>query len=269
MNKPFSKLFELIEKNNDQPNKDELVSIRLEHIVPNRYQPRTEFNPLKIKELAKSIDKHGLLQPITVRPIEEDMYEIVAGERRYRAMRKLGFGETDAIVRYLTDDETAAVALIENIQREDLSPIEEAVAYERLLKIQGITQKNLAESMGKSQSFIANKLRLLKLGEDVKKALQNFEITERHARALIPLDEATQVDMVKHITRQSLNVKETEDLVDTRKNIRGELDFTHDVSYMMNDLFKEIGRIEEKGLRVETEEADCEGYKEVWIRVYK
>ena len=161
MKKPFSKLFGL--KNKDdivgyiEEDHNSVESIHTERIVPNRYQPRQVFEPNKIKELAESIDEHGLLQPIVVRPIEEDMFEIIAGERRFRALQSLNKTYADVIIRDLGDEETAVVALIENIQRENLSVVEEAEAYKKLLELGDTTQSELAKSVGKSQSFIANK----------------------------------------------------------------------------------------------------------------
>ncbi|RIL45579.1 ParB/RepB/Spo0J family partition protein, partial [Mammaliicoccus fleurettii] len=168
MKKPFSKLFGLKNKDDivgyiEEDHNNSVESIHIERIVPNRYQPRQVFEPNKIKELAESIEEHGLLQPIVVRPIEEDMFEIIAGERRFRAFQSLGKTHAEVIIRYLDDEETAVVALIENIQRENLSVVEEAEAYKKLLEIGDTTQSELAKSVGKSQSFIANKLRLLKL----------------------------------------------------------------------------------------------------------
>ena len=269
MSKPFSRLFELIEKKSTEPNKDELVRVRVDHIVPNKYQPRTQFSEARIEELATSISQHGLLQPITVRPIQEGFYEIIAGERRFRALHKLGFIETEVIVRYMSDDETAALALIENIQREDLSPIEEAQAYTKLLAIQGITQKDLAESIGKSPSFIANKLRLLKLSDDVKEALLNFEISERHARALLPIGDNSQKTIVGRVKKEKLNVRETEELVKKHKEMPGTLDFSDDVVFMMNDLNHEIEQLKHKGLDVESQTKETDDLIEVIVRVKK
>ncbi len=139
MKKPFSRLFGLIDKSEDQQENVSLQHLPMENIVPNRYQPRTAFDRERIRELADSIAEHGLLQPITVRPIEEGMFEIIAGERRFRALKMLNREEAEVIVKYLTDTESAAIALIENIQRENLSSIEEAKAYKKLLKMDGIT----------------------------------------------------------------------------------------------------------------------------------
>lgn len=188
MKKPFSKLFGLKNKDDiighiEEDRNSNVESIQIERIVPNRYQPRQVFEPNKIKELAESIHEHGLLQPIVVRPIEEDMFEIIAGERRFRAIQSLNLPQADVIIRDMDDEETAVVALIENIQRENLSVVEEAEAYKKLLEIGDTTQSELAKSLGKSQSFIANKLRLLKLAPKVLLRLREGKITERHARA--------------------------------------------------------------------------------------
>ena len=166
MKKPFSKLFGLKNKDDivgyiEEDRNSSVESIQIERIVPNRSQPRQVFDSSKITELAESIDEHGLLQPIVVRPIEENMYEIIAGERRFRALQSLHKSQADVIIRHMN------VALIENIQRENLSAVEEAEAYKKLLEIGGTTQSELAKSLGKSQSFIANKLRLLKLAPKV------------------------------------------------------------------------------------------------------
>ena len=215
MKKPFSKLFGLKNKDDivgyiEEDYNNSVESIHTERIVPNRYQPRQVFEPNKIKELAESIEEHGLLQPIVVRPIEEDMFEIIAGERRFRALQSLSKTHADVIIRYLDDEETAVVALIENIQRENLSVVEEAEAYKKLLEIGDTTQSELAKSVGKSQSFIANKLRLLKLAPKVLERLRESKITERHARAMLSLSEEDQEILVETVISQKLNVKQTE-----------------------------------------------------------
>ena len=146
-----------------------------------------------------------------VRPIEENMYEIIAGERRFRALQMNQMTEAEVLIRHLDDEETAVVALIENIQRENLSAIEEAEAYKKLLAFEGITQAELAKSVGKSQSFIANKLRLLKLTPVVLEAVREHRITERHARALVGQTPERQEEMLHIILTEQLNVKQTED----------------------------------------------------------
>ena len=194
--KPFSKLFGLKNKDDivgyiEEDRNSSVESIQIERIVPNRYQPRQVFDSSKITELAESIDEHGLLQPIVVRPIEENMYEIIAGERRFRALQSLHKSQADVIIRHMNDEETAVVALIENIQRENLSAVE-AEAYKKLLEIGGTTQSELAKSLGKVKVLSQNKLRLLKLAPKVINRLREGKITERHARAVLSLKEDDQ-----------------------------------------------------------------------------
>lgn len=270
MKKPFSKLFNLIDKSNDVEDKDKLQQLPMENIVPNRYQPRTVFNRDKIRELADSIEEHGLLQPITVRPIEEDMYEIIAGERRFRAMKMLNFTRADAIVRYLTDNETAAVALIENIQRENLSSIEEARAYKKLLEMDDLTQKDLAQNLGKSQSFIANKLRLLKLSPSVIEALDKGTITERHARSMLSLNDESQSEVLEAIQKNNMTVKDTEDIVKQRSETKNkQINFNDEASFAVNDIFREVNKLKNKGHQVSYDTKEVSDYHELTIKIYK
>ncbi len=177
---------------------EEVVKIAIDKIIPNRFQPRTVFDEEKIEELARTIHTHGVIQPIVVRRFDDDQYEIIAGERRYRAMKKLNWTEVPAIVRNLSDKETASIALIENLQREELTAIEEAMAYQQLIELHSLTQEALAQRLGKGQSTIANKIRLLKLPQIVQEAILKREISERHARALISIkDEETQSELSK------------------------------------------------------------------------
>lgn len=197
----------------DTNNKNKVVDIKLDQIIPNRYQPRKVFNQDEIRELAHTIDEHGLLQPIVLREYEPAKYEIIAGERRYRAMKMLGWETTPAILRKMTDEESASLALIENLQRAQLSSVEEAQAYRQLMDLNHLTQAALAKGMGKSQSFVANKLRLLKLITPVQTAILDHRISERHGRALLDLDEKQQRTMLMRIVNERLTVRQTEDEV--------------------------------------------------------
>ena len=184
---------------------EEIKKIPIDQIIPNRFQPRTVFDDEKIEELARTIHTHGIIQPIVVREYEQDTFEIIAGERRWRAMKKLGWDLVPAIIKDFNDTETASVALIENLQREELSPIEEAIAYGKLLELHQLTQEALAQRLGKGQSTVANKLRLLKLPQEVQDALLNKAITERHARSLIPLkDPEKQIKLLTEIIEKNL-----------------------------------------------------------------
>lgn len=184
----------------------------MDEIRPNARQPRKVFQDMALLEMAASIRQHGLLQPITVRAVQGG-YEIVMGERRYRACRMLGFTHIDAFVLPLSDADSELLALIENIQREDLHYFEEAEAYARLMR-QGMTQETLARRLGKSASGIANKLRLLKLDGELRSFLQEEGLSERHARALLPLSDAqARMRVARQAAQQHLTVRETEALV--------------------------------------------------------
>lgn len=278
MKKPFSKLFGLKNKDDimgsiEEDRNNNVESIHIERIVPNRYQPRQVFEPSKIHELAESIKEHGLLQPIVVRPIEEDMFEIIAGERRFRAMQSLNMSQADVIIRDMDDEETAVVALIENIQRENLSVVEEAEAYKKLLELGDVTQSELAKSLGKSQSFIANKLRLLKLAPKVITRLREGKITERHARAVLVLSEEDQEALIEQVIAQKLNVKQTEDKVRQKtgpEKIKAQsFQFSQVVTQARDEVGKSIEAIQQSGLHVEQKDRDHDDYYEIKIRIYK
>ena len=193
--------------------KNQVVEIPVAAIVPNQYQPRKVFDQTEIQELAHTISEHGLLQPIVVREFRPGEYEIIAGERRFRAVKLLEWEKIPAIVEKMSDAESASLALIENLQRAQLSPVEEAQAYKQLMEFNNLTQAALAKGMGKSQSFVANKLRLLKLIKPVQNAILDGRITERHGRALLGLDEDQQRTLLMEIVNQHWNVRETEDAV--------------------------------------------------------
>ena len=187
--------------------------IDIHKIEANGHQPRTHFENEKIQELAVSIQQNGLLQPIVVRPYQ-GKYQIVVGERRYRACLLAGIEEVPCLVQNYDEQQTATAAIVENIQRENLSAIEEALAYQQILDTQNITQEELAQKVGKKQSTIANKLRLLQLPMPVQEAVRRKDITERHARALLKLDTtAKQNNMLREIMDKGLNVEQTEEKI--------------------------------------------------------
>ncbi len=190
----------------------EIFDIDLNDIMPNRFQPREIFEDEALDELSESIKKHGVIQPIIVRKIG-DKYEIIAGERRYRASQKAGKKTIPALVRDIDDKEAAKIALLENLQRKDLTPIEEAKTYQTILKIDNITQEELAQNLGKSQSTVANKLRLLNLAEEVQTALLNNKISERHARSLLNLPTSKQPELLQRIVNERLTVKQVDEEV--------------------------------------------------------
>ncbi|MFD3155358.1 nucleoid occlusion protein [Haloimpatiens sp. FM7330] len=188
--------------------------ISVDMIVPNLYQPRKHFNEQAIEELAQSIKVYGVIQPISVRKIEDCKYELIAGERRLRAAKKAGLQDIPSIIVDIEDRDSAAIALLENLQREDLDFLEEAEAYYNLIKKHSYTQEQLAEVIGKKQSTIANKIRLLKLDAKIRKQLIENKLTERHARALLKLPTIElQEEVLKNVIEKSLNVKKTEELI--------------------------------------------------------
>ena len=193
----------------------EVFELNINDIMPNRFQPREIFDEQALNELALSIKEHGVIQPIIVRKIG-DKYEIIAGERRYRASKLAGKTTIPALVRDIDDKETAKIALLENLQRSDLTPIEEAKTYQTILKLDNITQEELATNLGKSQSTVANKLRLLNLAEEVQTALLNKQISERHARSLLNVPNLEdQKKLLNQVIMNRLTVRQLDDEIMT------------------------------------------------------
>ena len=202
---------------NDQVKNDadrsDPVTVRISEVEPNRDQPRKYFDDEKLEELSESIKTYGILQPILVQK-KDGYYEIIAGERRWRAALKAGLKEIPVIIREYTDKEILELSLIENIQREDLNPIEEAEAYKRLIDEFGMSQEEMAKRVSKSRSAVANSLRLLKLEGDVRKMLVDGQLSMGHARALLPLEIAEeQIEVARKVADRQLSVRETEKLV--------------------------------------------------------
>ena len=206
--------------------KDEVVQLYLDDIIPNRFQPREVFDEKALKELALSIKEHGVIQPIIVRNVN-GKYEIIAGERRYKASALAGMTKIPAIIRNLDDKESSKVALLENLQRKNLNPIEEARTYQKILELDEMTQDELAKTMGKSQSSVANKIRLLSLPDEVQNSLLKEQISERHARTLLNIDDPKkQKDMLKKVIDNKMSVRQLEEEIKTmnqkEKNIVSE-----------------------------------------------
>lgn len=197
-------------------NELKIIMIPISKIRPNPYQPRKVFDQVMLEELSNSIKEFGVIQPINVRIIKNDIYELVAGERRLRAAKLAKLEQIPAIVIDVNDKDSAVLALIENLQRENLNYIEEAEGYSNLIEDYSLTQEEIAKQVGKTQSTIANKLRLLKLSDSVIKMLVEHNLSERHARALLRLpNKELQLHILDKIIIQSLNVKKTEDLIET------------------------------------------------------
>ena len=285
MKSPFSRFFGGGDKANDTAKKEaaehqtseEVVKLPLDKIHANKYQPRTVFDQEKIEELARTIHVHGVIQPIVVRKSEsEGQYEIIAGERRFRAMKSLEWTEVPAIIRNLSDKETASIALIENLQREELTSIEEAHAYQNLLEIQEITQEALAQRLGKGQSTVANKLRLLKLPEEIQTALLNRLLTERHARALLKVkDTELQNKLFEETIEESLNVKQLEEKVSKlltpqpKKTKARRKAFSRDMRIAMNTIKESLNMVSKSGIDLTAEEEEHEDYYQITVKIPK
>jgi len=266
------------EKKEDVKN---IAYIKIENIRPNPYQPRKQFSKASLEELCESIKEYGVLQPINVRKISNSTYELVAGERRLRAAAMAGLTEIPAIVVDVNDNNSAIIALIENLQREDLHYMEEAEGYSNLLSEHNLTQEELAQKIGKSQSTIANKVRLLKLPPLVKKILTDNNLTERHARALLKLhDEQLQLKVLKHVCEKGLNVKKTEQLVERaiEKYTRNEMErkaekkqtkAIKDIRIFVNTVKQAIDLMKKSGVNAKAAQLDRGEYIEFIVRIPK
>lgn len=299
MKQPFSRLFGLGDKQaeqehmenveieetkeeneatqSEQTHYEEVREIPIKDIVPNRFQPRTIFDEERIAELAQTIRTHGIIQPIVVRAYDEK-YEIIAGERRWRAVTSLGWETIPAIIKEFNDSQTASVALIENLQREGLTAIEEAIAYAKLIELHGLTQESLAQRLGKGQSTIANKIRLLHLPEKVQLAIMERQITERHARALLTLkDVELQEKVLAEIIEKHLNVKQTEERVKQilekqngqKKKAPNRKSYSKDMRIAMNTIRQSVDMVVKSGLTVDTDEEEHEDFYQFTIRIPK
>lgn len=284
MKSPFTRFFgsgekEIAATRQTTEQNEEVLKIPLKSIIPNRYQPRAIFDESKIEELARTIHTHGIIQPIIVRQLEEDLYEIIAGERRYRAMTKLEWEQVPAIVRNLSDKETASVALIENLQREGLTAIEEALAYQKLLELHDLTQEALAQRLGKGQSTVANKIRLLKLPQIIQDGILKRQVSERHARALMPIkDEEKQIELYNESIEKQYNVKELEKKVDeflnppeaeAKKEKPKRKTVSLDVRIALNTLRQSFAMVAKTGIKMETEEEELEDYYQITLKIPK
>ena len=211
-------------------------------IIPNKYQPRKVFDEKSLNTLAESIKTYGIINPILVRK-KDDKYEIIAGERRFRAAKQIGLTEIPAIIKNADEQQMAELALIENLERQSLSPIEEAKSYEEIMRIGNHTQENLAKKIGKSQGAIANKIRLLSLPEEIQDALANKRISERHARSLINVkNKSKQIELLNRIITEKLTVKETEEIINNKEK---EID-EDEIKQAISDIMKSLNIKEEE-----------------------
>ena len=257
-----------------------LIQVAVKDVSTNPYQPRQEFDEMEIRELAGSIHDVGLIQPVVVRRIATG-YQLVAGERRLRACKLLGLAEIPALLMELNDEQVAALSLIENLQRRDLNYFEEAQAYARLIGDFGLTQEEVAHKVGRSQSAVANKLRLLKLSPNIRSLISTDAITERHARALLKLDsDDEQMTVLRMIYENDLNVRETEEAVErirqnisreikkdeTKKNVSGVI---KDPRIFLNTIRETVMLAKNKGVDMQITEKEDDQAVELVIRIAK
>lgn len=259
------------------PSGDLVREIPLDDLAPNPYQPRRQFAKEEMAELAESIRQYGVLQPVVARPAPEGL-ELVAGERRLRACKMLGLMTIPTIVKELTDQDMAILSLVENLQREDLNFLEEAQGYYNLLEEFGFTQEELAQRIGKSQSTIANKIRLLKLSPRVRSYISREIITERHARALLKLqEEGEQLSVLEKIVEKGLTVQETEALINKMQaGNEGEkiprrkfLRIYKDMRIFFNTIQQAVEELRRVGFAAQLEREDKEGHYEITVIIPK
>lgn len=257
----------------------EIKYIPISIIKPNPYQPRKNFNQKSLEELSQSIRSYGIIQPISVRQLKEDSYELIAGERRLRASELADLLEIPAIIVEYRDKESAIIALMENLQREDLNFIEEAEGYNNLIVDHGFTQQEIAEKMGKNQSTVANKLRLLKLPEDIKRKLLEFGLTERHGRALLKIsDDGLKRKVLDRVIKNGLNVNKTETLVDDILNdltktetneVKQNIKSMINIRIYLNTIKNAYSAIKDTGINAEYKEVDKGDHIEVTVSIPK
>lgn len=263
-------IFDIFDKQDSS--RIEMIPVGL--IEPSRYQPRLRFDEETIDELADSIRENGLIQPITVRKIG-DHYELIAGERRYRACIKAGYQEIPSYIMTPTEDQAAQMALVENVQRENLSAIEEAKSYVQIMRQSSMTQEQVAKKIGKSQSAVANKIRLLNLPQEIQQAVIDGKISERHARALLSAPAESQKEVFRTIVNKNLNVRQSEEYIEKmnepkkvhkRQKTKG---FTRNVQIAVNSVNQCAKMIEKLGIKTTVEMDDRDDEVRMIIRIPK
>ncbi|HEY3314197.1 MAG TPA: ParB/RepB/Spo0J family partition protein [Bacillota bacterium] len=257
-----------------------VIDVALDRIKINPYQPRKQFDPAKLSELSASLREHGVLQPLVVRQLSDGGYELVAGERRLRAAKMAGLERVPVIVRSMGGIDQAILSLVENLQREDLNCLEEAVGYKRLIEEHGLTQEELGQRLGRSQPAIANKLRLLKLDPPVQEMVRGGRLSETHARALLRLEDGRLAGKIaQRIAQEGLSVRRTEELVaETLEQISREIETAggkgqrvlrvfKDVRIFLNTFRQAVKTLRDAGVRAQMSEADRGEFIEVTVRI--
>ena len=248
--------------------------VDIDLVEPNPYQPRLEFDDEALMDLAQSIRENGLIQPITVREMD-GRYQIIAGERRFRALKLNGAVDVPVLIMDANEVQMAEMALVENIQRENLSAIEEAKSYVEIMKYSGLNQSQLALRVGKSQSSIANKIRLLNLDEDVQEAVSTKKISERHARALIGLDEEKQYDALEKIVKKGMTVAQTEKMLKEQAQPKKEKKkvmlkgISKNIKIAINTIHQAVSMVNRAGTAAEINEEEHEDEVIITIRIPK
>lgn len=242
-----------------------LKRIRISQILRNPNQPRKYFDPEAIQQLSHSIQQYGVLNPLTVRRMENGAYELIAGERRLRAAKQAGLQEVPCIIMSASEQESSAIALVENLQRRDLDFFEEAWGFKRLIESYGLTQEEAAQRVGKTQSAVANKLRLLKLSPHNMQMIRDANLTERHARALLRLqNEEMRIAATDYVIAHDLNVSRTEQYVDkllqgnTERREKHVVRFIRDVRFFLNTIDKAVHVMQKSGVNAKVEREECE-----------
>ncbi len=263
-------IFELF----DRQSTGRVIEVPTEKIVPSQYQPRVHFDEEAMEELTASIIENGLIQPITVRE-KDGHYEIIAGERRYRACVKAGFEKIMCYVMSPSEEEAAQMALVENVQRENLSAVEEAKSYVQIMRQAGLTQEQVAAKIGKSQSSVANKIRLLNLPDEVQQGVISGVISERHARALLSVPEKQQKKVFRKIVSEGMNVRDSEAYIEKitgekkRKRRQKTKGFTRNVQIAVNSVNQCVQMIERMGIHVRVDTEETEDSVKMIVRIPK
>ena len=253
---------------------NKVIEIDIRLIKPNPHQPRVDFPDSEITALAESIAQNGILQPISVRK-KGEFFELIAGERRLRAAKICGFTVVPCIVHEISERHSAILALVENIQRQDLSFFEEAVAIEKLISFYGMTQEDAAAKLGKAQSTIANKLRLLRLTSDERKLIIKYNLTERHARALLRLaSPAERIEILEKIIKNNLNVERTEKLIDDyigaqreKQSYKKRSKVFQNVKMFVNTINRAVETMQAAGISADSKKIQNEDYIEYRVRI--
>lgn len=253
---------------------NKVIEVEIKNIIPNPHQPRTDFFDNDISALAESIAQNGILQPLSVRRTGEK-YELIAGERRLRAAKMCGYKVVPCIVHEISDRHSAILALVENIQRQDLSFFEEAIAIEKLITYYGMTQEDAAAKLGKAQSTIANKLRLLRLSEDERELIVRFNLTERHARALLKIGNSSdRLLILEKIVKNNLNVERTENLIEDflgrekiKESYKTRSKVFQNVKMFVNTINRAVETMQAAGISADSKKIENEEYIEYRVRI--